>query len=79
MYPDIIVVLMYRGSDVLSTRADNQNTLTRQSANMNNAPRDPLYGIITYWTFAPVSRFTLVKRVILKLQMNNRNYSSLPW
>ena len=59
MYPDRGIVHTYRRSDDLSTRPDNQNTLTCQSYNMNNAPRDPLllaplHGIL------PVSRICYV-------------------
>ena len=48
MHPDIEIVRMYRRSDCLSTRPDDQNTLTHQSADTNDAPRDPLHGPVTW-------------------------------
>ena len=41
MYPDRGIVHTYRQSDGLSTRPDGPNTLTRQSACTNDAPRYP--------------------------------------
>ena len=42
------IVHTYRWLDVLSTIPDDQNTLTRQSADTNNAPRDPLLVPVTH-------------------------------
>ena len=42
MHPDIGIVRMYRRSDSISTRPEDQNTLTHQSAATNDVPRDPL-------------------------------------
>ena len=52
MHPDRVIVRTYTRPDGLSTRPDYQNTLTRQSVNTNNAPRDPasaspLHGILS--------------------------------
>ena len=47
MHPDRLIVRMYRRSDVLLTRPDNQNTLTCQSADTYDSPRDPLHGPVT--------------------------------
>ena len=41
------ILRTYRWSDVLSTIPDDQNTLTRQSADTNNVPREPLLGPVT--------------------------------
>ena len=48
MYLERGIVRTYRWSDGLSTIPDNQNTLTRQYANTNDAPRDPLHGPVTH-------------------------------
>ena len=47
MHPDIGIVRTYRRSDGLYTRPDKQNTLTCQSVDTNDAPRDPLIGPVT--------------------------------
>ena len=41
---------MYRGSEGISTRRDNPNTLISQSAATNDAPRDPLLTALLHWT-----------------------------
>ena len=41
MYPDRGIVHTYRWSEDLYTRPDEPNTLTRQSAFINDAPREP--------------------------------------
>ena len=41
MHPYIGIVCMYRPSDSISTRPDEQNTLTRKSADTNDAPQGP--------------------------------------
>ena len=43
MHPDRGIVRTYRRSEGLSTRPDDSNTLTRQSVDANDAPRDPLH------------------------------------
>ena len=47
MHPDRGIVRMYRRSDGLYTIPGDHNTLTCQSADTNNAPRDPLHSPIT--------------------------------
>ena len=47
MHIDRGIVRTYRRSDGLSTRTDDQNTLTRQSANKNDVPRESLHGPVT--------------------------------
>ena len=47
MHPDRVIVLTYRGSDVISTISDDQNNLTCQSTDTNDASRDPLYFPVT--------------------------------
>ena len=42
MHPYRLIVRTYIQSDGIYTRPDYQNTLTRQSANSNDDPRDPL-------------------------------------
>ena len=46
MQPDRGIVRTYRRSDGLSTIQYEKNTLTCQSADMNNASRDPLHGLV---------------------------------
>ena len=47
MHPERGIVRTYRRLDGLSTRPDDQNTLTCQSADTNYAPRGPLHGPVT--------------------------------
>ena len=47
MHPEIVIVCTYRQGDGVSTIPDNPDTLTRQSAAMDNDPRDLLHGPIT--------------------------------
>ena len=47
MHPDRQTVLMDRQSDGLSKIPDYPNTITLQSDGMNNAPWDPLFGLVT--------------------------------
>ena len=47
MHPDRVIVRTYRHSDGISTRPNDQNTLTCQSSDTNNTPRDPLHGPVT--------------------------------
>ena len=47
MHPYRGIVCTYRRLDILYRIPDDQNTLTHQSADTNNAPRDPLHGPIT--------------------------------
>ena len=44
MHSYIGIVRTYIRSDGLSTRLDDQNILTSQSADTNESPRDPLLG-----------------------------------
>ena len=48
MHPDRGIARTYRRSDGLSKRPDDHNTLTRQSADTNDAPKDPLHGPIVH-------------------------------
>ena len=48
MHPDRGIARTYRRSDGLSKRPDDQNTLTRQSADTNDAPRDPYHGPVKW-------------------------------
>ena len=48
MHPDRGIVSTYRRSYGLSTRPDDHNSLTRQSIDTNDAPRDPLHGPVTW-------------------------------
>ena len=48
MYLDRGIVSTYRRSDGLSTIPDNQNILIHQSADTNNAPRDPPHCPVTW-------------------------------
>ena len=41
MHPDRVIVLTYRQSDGISTRQDDQNTLTHQPSDINNDLRYP--------------------------------------
>ena len=47
MHPDRGIVRTYRQTDGLSTIPDDQNTLTHQSSDMNDAPRDLPYVPVT--------------------------------
>ena len=47
MHPDRGIVRTYRQSVILSTIPDDQNTLTLQYTNTNDAPRDPIPGPVT--------------------------------
>ena len=48
MYQYRGIVSIYRQSDGLSMIPDDPNTLTIQSDDTNNAPREPLHGRITW-------------------------------
>ena len=48
MHPARGIVRIYRRSHGLSMRPDDQSTLTRQSANTNDSPRDPLHCPVTF-------------------------------
>ena len=48
MHPYRVIVSNHRRSDGLSTIPDEQNTLTCLSADMNDAPKDPLLGHLTW-------------------------------
>ena len=69
MQLDRVIVCTNRRSDSISTRPNNQSILTCQSADKNNAPRDPpFYGPVTWnpdWTW-PYS--TVQIRLCLRLQ-----------
>ena len=47
MHPDRGIVRTDIWSDVICIIIDDSNTLTRQSAGTNNAPREPLHDLIT--------------------------------
>ena len=59
MHPYIGIVRTYRRSEDLSTRPDDQNTLTRQSSDTNDAPRDPLHDPIKSFHFCVFVLFTV--------------------
>ena len=42
MHPEILIVQTYTQSDGLSTGTEISKTLTNQSTDTNNAPRDPI-------------------------------------
>ena len=48
MQPDRRIVRTHRRSDGLSTIPNDQNTLTRQSADTNDTPRDPICRPVTW-------------------------------
>ena len=48
MYLDRGIVRMYRRSDSLSMRPNDQKNLTCQSVYMRNSPRDPLHAPVTW-------------------------------
>ena len=62
MHPDRGIVRTYRRSDSLSTRPDDHNTLTCQSSNTNDAPREKLLVPVTWNTYLiqPNLRYTYV-------------------
>ena len=47
MYPYRGIVCTYIRSEGLSTRPNQQNTLTRKSTSKNDSPREPLQGPVT--------------------------------
>ena len=47
MQPDRVIVLTYRRSDSISSRPEDQNTLTHQSADMNDDPPDLIHVPVT--------------------------------
>ena len=63
MHPDIRIVCTYIQCYGLPNRPDDHNTLTRQSTDTNDAPRDPLDGPVT-WNPA---RLTDMLRLQLRL------------
>ena len=48
MHPDRVIVQTDSQSESISTRPDDQKTLTRQSAGTTNPPRDPLHVPVTW-------------------------------
>ena len=68
MHPDRVTVRMYRRPEGLSTRPDDQTTLTCQSANTNDAPRDPLHGSVTWDPVRTQTYSKLRLRIALRLQ-----------
>ena len=50
MHPDRGIVCTYIMSDGISTKPDDQNTLTCQSTDTNDAPRNPLHGPVTIFS-----------------------------
>ena len=72
MYPERGMVLTYRWSDDISTRLDDHNTLTHQSADTNDEPRYPLLGPVT-WN---ISSFTDTLHLQLHIQLRLRPRAS---
>ena len=68
MHPDRVIVRKYRQLDGLSTRPYDQHTLTRQSDDTNDAPRDPLHGPVTWNPVRTRPYSTLPLRLCLRLQ-----------
>ena len=68
MHPDRVIVSMYRLSDGISTRPDNQNIRTLQSANTNDASRDPLLGPVAWNPVRTRPYSTLRLRLRLRLR-----------
>ena len=69
MNPDRWIVRTHRRSDSITTISDEHNTLTCQSADTNDAPRDPHHGPVTWnpdWTW-PYSSLWL--RLHLRLSL----------
>ena len=67
MSPDVGIINKYRWSDRLYTGTDNPNTLTRQSATMNDTPRDPLHGPVTWNPSRTRHYSTLLLRLHLRI------------
>ena len=76
MHPDRVIVRVYRQSDGLSTRPDEQNTLTRQYVNTNDTPRDPLHDPVTCNHSQTQPYSTL--RLRLRLRLRLCPHASLP-
>ena len=72
------IVRTYRQVYGLSTRPDNHNNLTHQSADMNDAPRDPLHVPVTCNTARTQPYYTLRLRICLRLRLRLRPRASLP-
>ena len=72
--PDRGIVRTYRRSDGISIRPDGQNTLTRQSADTNNAPRYPPHVPIT-WSPARTLPYSTL-RLHLHLRLHSIMFTS---
>ena len=75
MHPDIRIVCTYIQCYGLPNRPDDHNTLTRQSTDTNDAPRDPLDGPVT-WNPA---RFKDLLRLRLWLRIRTHIYLPPLW
>ena len=62
-------VQMVRRSDGLSTSPDDQNTVTRQYTNTNNAPRDPLPFPVTRFLTREVDFYVNIQEGIFALSL----------
>ena len=72
MHPYRGIVRTYRRSDGPSTRTDDQKTLTCQSADTNDAPRNPLQGPIT-WNLAQTRPYSMLHlRLHIRLRLHLR-------
>ena len=76
MHPDRGIVRTYKRSVIISPRPDVKKTLTCQSANTNNAPRDPLHGPVKWnpaetWTYSTL-------RLHLRLRLHLQPCASPP-
>ena len=66
MHPYRGIVHVYRRSDGLSTRPDDQNTVTHQYTDTNDTPRDPLNGLVTLVIIVKIySHLKLIKKCVL--------------
>ena len=73
MHVDRGIVCTYRHSDGLCTRPDNQNTLTCQSVDTNDAHRDPLHGSII-WNLSQTHLYYMLRlRLCLRLRLQSRH------
>ena len=78
MHPDRGIVCTYRRSDSIYTIPDDHKNLNHQSNDMNDSPRDPLHGPVT-WNPARTRPYsTLRLRLRLHLQSVTITASTAP-
>ena len=72
MHPDRGILRTYRRLDGISTRPDNHNTLTNQSSDTKNEPRDPLHFPVT-WNPSQTRPYSILRlRLHLRLLLRPR-------